>query len=961
MSMDRKITARSRIGVVNRGEAAVRFIHAMKEYNTEFLSDLTSVVFHIEAESEAAFVKEADLSYNLSTMEGVEKVEAATPYLDGSFIVKCLKLAGCDAAWVGWGFLAEDPIFAKLLEDNGITLLGPKSTAMSLLGDKIKAKELADKADVPTVPWSKGAVKDAEHAKEVAEAIGYPVILKAAYGGGGRGIRKVFSPGEMATAYETTSEEIGRFFGDKTLFIEALVVRGRHLEVQCMADYHGHVKTFSVRDCSVQRNNQKIVEETPPPGLPETTLTSLEEHSKNLLLAADYQGAATVEYLYDLDRDQGFFMEVNTRLQVEHPITENLFNADMVRLQLQVALGESIEHLSKAAQGHVIELRLNAEDPAKNFMPTPGRVIAFRPPFLPGIRIDSGIETGSVITPDFDSMVAKIIAHGSSRANAIAKLQLALQNLKIEIENGTTNQGFALAILADEAFKKGGVETSYIEGFIKEKRHEIARDWDIAAVAAAIYQYRKGYDVDFHNLSAKLTRHSIPRNIPEHNSEFSIQMQGNRYQFDVRCVNDGHYHIEVDGVSMSIEYARWGDDDILKVKAGSLKHKVQIVPRNDAIQCEVDGHPYLVELDDGGVVGAPSPSVVLTVEVDKGRRVKKGDLLMTLEAMKMEIAVTAKDDAIVDAVLVKPGEKVDAGQTLVEVEKIAEDTGAEQAPVAERISFDRLALKKNGTSASDREAYWDYLTRDYLSVFTGFDYPQTMGTLNELGRFIEQNPDYKPRYVSLVVSGCVAFTSVFNLLRPRAKVRGGKNSLDYLTHYFLRNEDREKGLPEGFVSSLNKALSLYSWIDRENDNDLRVAAYHLLKAFNTRDDASAILIDALFGLVKIYEKERVGVEPDELAMVLENLSSLRHQNSSLMDATIHTRYELIDKFQINAALQKRREAANLLLDSALGRLDEDKIQEVMESGPQVIDYLLALNDLNTAKRKRRFGAYCLAI
>ena len=473
-----KLKKNSRIAIINRGEAALRFITALREFNIQNSSQLEAIALHIPVEDRAVFVKEADEAYDFTSFAGSEEI-VGSPYLNVEFLISILKEKNCDAVWVGWGFVAEDPVFAKACEDNNILLLGPLSKPMALLGDKIEAKKVCSVADVTTTPWSGKNLDSLEEAYEIADKIGYPVILKSANGGGGRGIRKVLTRDDMAEAFDSVSDEIERFFGNRVIFMEAFVSRGRHLEVQCVADYYGNVKTFGVRDCSVQRNNQKIIEETPAIEIDQTILDEMELSSARLLKEVGYHGAGTVEFLYDLDRQEAYFMEVNTRLQVEHPITEELYQVDLVGLQIRVAHGESLENYTMHARGHVIEVRLNAEDTDKNFAPAPGYINHMYLPYLPGIRVDSGVESGCVIPTDFDSMIAKIISVGRDRNTAISRLKRALQRLHIDIDNGTTNQDFLLELLSTEDVQKGGVSTSFVADYLEGGRNNSAKYWGL--------------------------------------------------------------------------------------------------------------------------------------------------------------------------------------------------------------------------------------------------------------------------------------------------------------------------------------------------------------------------------------------------------------------------------------------------------------------------------------------------
>ncbi|HDQ15116.1 MAG TPA: ATP-grasp domain-containing protein, partial [Sediminispirochaeta sp.] len=306
----------AKIGILNRGEAALRFVRAVKEYNNLNGSQLKSIAFYTEKEEYAPFVKMADQALSLHSFPELNK-PGQSPYMNHDLLLQALRHSGCDAVWVGWGFVSEDADFTKKIEETGLVFLGPSSEAMALLGDKIAAKDLAEKSDVPILPWSKKAVRSYDEARKIAAEIGYPVIVKAANAGGGRGIRFVRRPEELESQFKSAREETIRITGNDVVFIEYLVERGRHLEVQVLADQHGNVNTFGVRDCSVQRKNQKIIEETPAPGFSEDFMKDMEAAAARLIKAADYSGAGTVEYLYDIKSERYFFMEVNTRLQVE--------------------------------------------------------------------------------------------------------------------------------------------------------------------------------------------------------------------------------------------------------------------------------------------------------------------------------------------------------------------------------------------------------------------------------------------------------------------------------------------------------------------------------------------------------------------------------------------------------------------------------------------------------------------
>ncbi|MCX6128459.1 MAG: ATP-grasp domain-containing protein [Proteobacteria bacterium] len=951
----KQLSSHAKIGIINRGEAAVRFIRAVKEFKVLHGIDFETIAFHLDVESDALFVKEADHSYALSSFAGYSEL-TGSPYLACEFLLKALQETGCSGVWVGWGFVAENAEFAALLEANELVLIGPSSEAMDRLGDKIKAKDIADRSQVPTCPWSGGPLESLEHAQIVAEKIGYPVILKSANGGGGRGIRKVFTRDELAQQFRSVSDEIFRFFGNRVIFMEALVVRGRHLEVQCLADTHGNVHTFGVRDCSVQRNNQKIIEETPPAHLAAAAMQEVEASAARLLKAAEYHGAGTVEYLYDLDRKQAFFMEVNTRLQVEHPITEELFQVDLVHLQLRTALGEELKEIPKQPRGHVIEVRLNAEDPDQKFAPTPGRILRFLPPNLPGIRFDSGFEWGSSIPREFDSMVAKIIAYGPNRAAALARLTRALTEMQIEIENGTTNQGFLLELLASPEVKQGGVQTDFVEQFLNSpQRNQSKSHWDIALLAAVIYQYEQKYKHEFENFTEKVRRYSSPRQMPNLEMDLPINLKGHKYQIKVQAVDDPIYHIQIDDQHLEVEYVNWGHEIILKT--GGRKYPLQIIPRTNALQCEVAGIPYMLPFDGGGKVSAPSPSVVLTVDVQEGKKVKKGELLLTLEAMKMEMAVTAPEDGVIIRLNVKVGEQVAAGQTLLDLETESNRQSKEGTDkvVAAIIDYTHLALAKQPRTSAELEAVWNHLERDYSAVFIGFDFATPVGAvLQRIESFLSDHPNYKTAFAHLLIRSLRRYITVQKLFQNANTELEGTRSTDVyecLMHYLMRREDREKGLPEAFLARLDAAIQIYPWADKKNHEATTRALFHLYKAQAGLRQTTELIRQSLLALQKLYSDAREFTEVEVFSDLLNELIGVSRHSNALVDAAIFMRYELVDRLSQEEMQQERRAQLVQLLEPVLGghTKDPQQLADIIESGHQIVSYLVSLYDRKSAR------------
>ena len=473
----------TRIAVVNRSEPAVRFIRAVRELNAEFGFGIRVIALHTDAERGALFVRAADEAVRLRDAGSL-----GSPYLDHAELERALGAAKADAAWVGWGFVAEDPAFAELCARIAVTFIGPSPDAMRRLGAKIEAKLLAEAIGVPVAAWSGGSVETIEGARRHADVIGYPLVMKARSGGGGRGIRTVRVPEELAEALERTRGEALHTFADPVVFMEKLVEGGRHIEVQVIADNYGNVWAPGVRDCSIQRRNQKVIEESSSPVLSAEQEVDLRAAAIALVREVDYRGAGTVEFLYQPQDETFAFLEVNTRLQVEHPLTEVTTGLDLVKLQILVAAGHKLDGEAPPRFGHAVEARLNAEDADADFSPAPGVVELLRFPGGPGIRVDSGIAAGDTIPPDYDSMVAKIIAWGRTRSEALARLRCALRDTTVVLRGGTTTKSFLLALLDRQEMLSGSADTGWLDrpGTLGggEPRHA-----DIALLSVAVETY----------------------------------------------------------------------------------------------------------------------------------------------------------------------------------------------------------------------------------------------------------------------------------------------------------------------------------------------------------------------------------------------------------------------------------------------------------------------------------------
>ncbi len=443
----------NKILIANRGEIAVRIIRACKEMN------IKTVAVYSEVDQNALHTRLADEAVCIGPANSNKS------YLNFKNIIEAANITGADSIHPGFGFLSENSQFAKICEESNIKFIGPSYEVIEKMGNKSNAKELMKSAGVPVIPGSEGSVKGLKDAMKIANEIGYPVMLKAAAGGGGKGIRIVNSAEELENDYNIVKQEAKMSFNDDEIYIEKFIKNPRHVEIQILADEHGNVIHLGERDCSIQRKNQKVIEETPSTAIDEKLRNKMGEAAIKAAKVAKYTSCGTIEFLVDDDKNF-YFMEMNTRIQVEHPITEERTGIDIVKAQIKIAAGEPLKLKQKNIEfrGHSIECRINAENPSKNFMPCPGTITGLNLPGGNGIRVDTAIYEGYTIPPSYDSMIAKIITHGDTRNEALSKMKRALE--EIVIEGVDTNIDFLFKIIKNPDFIRGNFDTSFIEKMV---------------------------------------------------------------------------------------------------------------------------------------------------------------------------------------------------------------------------------------------------------------------------------------------------------------------------------------------------------------------------------------------------------------------------------------------------------------------------------------------------------------
>ena len=440
-----------KILVANRGEVALRVMRAARELGVE------CVAVYSTEDADTLPVRYADEAVCIGP------APSAQSYLQMSNIIEAAKMTGAEAIHPGYGFLAENAEFARACAEEGIVFIGPSAECIEKMGDKATARKTMAGCGVPTVPGSDGLCDTVEEARAFAERVGYPVLIKATAGGGGKGMREAHSPEELDSQYQAARTEAGAAFGDDGVYLEKLVLRPRHVEIQVLADDHENRIALCERDCSIQRRHQKLLEEAPSPALDEETRRQMGVAAIRAVRAVDYRNAGTIEFLLD-ERGEFYFMEMNTRVQVEHPVTEMITDTDIIKEQIRIAAGEPISAADRAPftpNGHAIEMRINAEDPDHGFRPSPGTVTKFRLPGGPGVRVETFVEEGSKISPYYDSLLAKLIVHGQDRAEAIARAKRALD--EFQIEGVATTIPFHKRVLDNEAFVAGEATTDFIE------------------------------------------------------------------------------------------------------------------------------------------------------------------------------------------------------------------------------------------------------------------------------------------------------------------------------------------------------------------------------------------------------------------------------------------------------------------------------------------------------------------
>ena len=923
-----------RVAIVNRGEPAMRLIHTVRSLREADGAGPRTIALHTHAERHAMFVREADDAIRIGPGPG-EPAWARSPYLDHDELARALTESRADAAWVGWGFVAEHADFADLCERIGVTFVGPSGDTMRTLGDKIGAKHLAEAAGVPVAPWSRGPVTDLDTAREHAARIGVPLVVKATAGGGGRGIRVCRDLADLEPAVTRARAEAAAAFGDGTVFLEKMLTGARHVEVQILADGQGGVWAVGIRDCSLQRRNQKVVEESASTALSEDQDRQLRRAAADLARAAGYRGAGTVEFLHQPATGLTAFLEVNTRLQVEHPVTELTTGLDLVEWQLRIAAGEPLptDH-PPATTGHAVEVRLNAEDPERGFAPAAGRIELLDLPAGPGIRVDTGVAEGDQIPPEYDSMVAKIIAHGPDRDTAIRRLRRALAQTTVLVEGGTTNRAFLLDLLHHEDVLAGTVDTAWLDRRTADGYRFTTRG-DVAMVAAAIDAYDEASAYDRTRFYASAAR-GRPQVDPELPRAIDLRYDGAAYRLEVACTGPGRYLVATNGTRVLATVERLRRYERRLTVEGQRFRVVAIRQGPDQL-VEVDGIPHRVSQDDAGLVRAPGPSVVVAINVGPGETVSAGTTLAVLESMKMETPLTAPFAGKVAEVLAASNVQLDAGQPVLRIEPTTQDA---EGPVGTVVTFD--ALQRHRTSVEgDHLDVLDTLRRAVL----GYDLPDD--TVQDLLAALQRQGSVDDAEVVRAELGVLRIHADIAALSRNRRLgdeedRGEQRSARDHLHSFLRTFDADD-LPASFADKLLRALAHHGVTSLERTPQLEEVLFRLHLA-QRRATAHAPVILAL--LDRLLRRATVPDGPvgEELRDTLDRLIVATQARQPVIgDLARRVRYRCFDQPRLasrRAAVFERARAHLQALAEDPDRPDRhERLRELIDTPEQLLGLL----------------------
>ncbi|HEY5143508.1 MAG TPA: carboxyl transferase domain-containing protein [Solirubrobacteraceae bacterium] len=820
-----------RLAIVDRGEGAMRVLHTVRELDEQRGGRVCLIAIHSDADRQAMAVRQADEAISLGPVRpgplDLEAVEAA------------LIAAHADAAWAGWDAVASRPAFAEMCERLGIVFIGPDPATLRLTTDKIAAHRVAEEAGAAVPPWSGGPVASAEEAARHAVEIGFPLMVKAAAGSGGLGVRRVDAPDQLPSAFESARAEAEEAFGDTTVFLETAVDHVRRLAVQILADGRGATWAVGVRDATCGRHGHRILEESACPALSADQEHDLRDAAVRISDAAGFRGAGTIEFLWDADHRRPWFLKIVPHLQPGHPATEMTTGLDLVKAQLRVAIGGRLEGAPPVPAGHALAARLRIEDHGPSDAPAGLQLL--RLPNGPFVRVDTGVTESDTLIPGADTTLATVVAWGADRGEAIGRLRHALSETLVVVDGAATNQGALLELLDRPELRAGTIDTAWLEqldlsGGLAPDRHA-----DVALVQAAIESADAATAVDRGRFYA-FARRGRPEADAPIVRKLELRYRGERYSFSVSQLGPTRWRVAVDGVVLEVDVERRGPHEQYLTLGGS-RHRTLLSSQGADILVAVDGVPHRIAHDEGGIVRNTAPAVVVSIPVAVGDEVAAGDVVAVVESMKMESSYVAPFAGRVRAVLTTPNVQVGPQAPLVQLEPLAE---IEPDRDAERVVFSVVEPVRHPLLRR-REALWRL---EWLAL--GYDFPPAEATrivaaFDDAATQYPEPADGEAHLIEL-------YSDLQALTRPRHDDdEGQQRSPQEHLHAWLHSLDAvAEGLPAGFRVLLERALAHYDVDGLERTPALEDAAYRLFVAEQRSAAARAAVLAMIDGCAARY-------------------------------------------------------------------------------------------------------------
>jgi acetyl/propionyl-CoA carboxylase alpha subunit/acetyl-CoA carboxylase carboxyltransferase component len=948
----------ARVAIVNRGEAAMRAIHAVRELNWEQDTPTVAVALFTEPDRHSMYVRHADdaVSLGAPTFLDVDGNIKST-YLDYERLGRAIGEAAADAAWVGWGFVAEDPAFAEMCEQLGVVFVGPEAAAMRRLGNRINAKRLADEAGLPVAPWSDDPVESLRSARLASVRTGYPLLIKAA-AGGGRGIRRVEVPDDLAPALGFARADAYESSGDASVLMERFLPTARHVEVQVIADHHGSVWSVGVRDGTIQRRNQKRMVESGSTALSRTEQAEVCEAAARLFRLAGYTSCGTVNFFYEPGTHAFSFIDVNASLEADHGVTEETTGLDLVKLQLRVARGGRLEGGPPRSVGHAIGVRISAED-LEARAPAPRTVDLLRLPGGPGVRVDTGVSVGDSIPEDIDSAIAKLIVWGRDRREALARLTNALSETEVIVGGGSTNRAFLLGLVSRPEVVSGEIDVSWLDRLDASGGQTRRRHLGMALLVAAIEAYDEEFAAELARFFSLAVRGRAETS-PSLGQAVHLRAGGHDYRFHVYRLGPSLYRVVGAGREIDLTSEKTGRFD-RRVSLGGRTYRVLSVAQGARHLIDVDGVTHWVVRDSGGVVRSPLHAMVIDVLVKEGDEVAAGDRLLVLEAMKTEMSVAAPTAGRVTEVLVAPNVHVAAAAPLLELRLLAREAGPDRTKPsasrslaagedgADRISDLDLVPDIDGASDAEPEARCrdalDALRRQML----GFDVDprhsrQLVASYATASRQLAPDDEGLLRSEDRALS---AFADVCSLARTRPDPHDLTGEESHSAHedllaYLRSIERRGAGLAGVFLENLRRCLGQYGIQDLEPTPKLRESLFWMAKAQQRIGEHLPVVQSILDR--RLEQVESITSQPESgFRSILDRLiSASPYRFPDLARQATEVRYQYFERleFDVREATVYAEAAAHLDALERSGKPERDQHMAALVECPRPLKNFL---------------------